>query len=282
MRLIALMPVRNEAWILGLSARVALMWCDGLIVLNHASTDGTGDVLSQLSDEFGSRIQIHTEPNAEWFEMEHRQRLLALARQDQATHVAIVDADEILCGDSLPTVRQRAEELRPGQVLTVRMHCMWRSIRDYRVDPGVWSNRRDLCLAFRDKPGVTWAPTGGYHHHARQPAGTTRSTVSDLGVLHLQWGSWRRLLSKQAWYKMHERLAYPTKPVQQIDRLYNQAVDDRGLRTDPAPEAWWSPYAPLMQYIDLDAEPWQEAECRRLLAEHGAAYFKGLDLFGVV
>jgi hypothetical protein len=41
----------------------------------------------------------------------------------------------------------------------------------------------------------------------------------------------------------------------------------------------------MIRYLDqhLENEPlWQEAEVRRLVAEHGAETFKGLDLFGVV
>ena len=36
MRLIAIMPCRNSDWILGLTARAALLWCDGIAILNHA------------------------------------------------------------------------------------------------------------------------------------------------------------------------------------------------------------------------------------------------------
>jgi hypothetical protein len=36
-----------------------------------------------------------------------------------------------------------------------------------------------------------------------------------------------------------------------------------------------------MKYLDVDAEPWQEAEVRRLVAEYGREKFTGLDLFGV-
>jgi hypothetical protein len=39
MKLIGLMPVRGEDWILGLSARAALMWCDELVILLHSCTD---------------------------------------------------------------------------------------------------------------------------------------------------------------------------------------------------------------------------------------------------
>ncbi len=48
------------------------------------------------------------------------------------------------------------------------------------------------------------------------------------------------------------------------------------------PAEWWAGYEDLMQYLNVDAEPWQEAECRNLIREYGREKFVGLDLFGVV
>ena len=51
------MPVRNEAWCLGLTARAALKWCDELVILDHASNDATGEnILLPLEEEFGRII----------------------------------------------------------------------------------------------------------------------------------------------------------------------------------------------------------------------------------
>ena len=100
MKLIATMPVRNEAWIIGLSARVALQWCDELCIGNHASTDRTGDILGELQFDFPGRVHVVSYPETVWTEMQHRQTLLEMARIHRATHIAIVDADEILTGNS--------------------------------------------------------------------------------------------------------------------------------------------------------------------------------------
>lgn len=40
-KLICTIPVRNEAWCLGLTLRAVLMWCDEVIVLLHCCTDAT-------------------------------------------------------------------------------------------------------------------------------------------------------------------------------------------------------------------------------------------------
>jgi hypothetical protein len=105
------------------------------------------------------------------------------------------------------------------------------------------------------------------------------------GILHLWGASERRLIAKHAWYKITERLRWPNKDVGDIDRMYSLAVrpipsEEPWTFTD-VPEAWWAPYQHWMHHLDLDAEPWQIQECRRLYQEHSAETFAGLDLFGV-
>jgi hypothetical protein len=283
MKLIATMPLRNEAWIVGLSARVVLMWADALVVLLHASTDGTEQIIEEVAAEHPGRVTILRESDATWREMDHRQRLLTAARELGATHVAITDADEVLTGNQLPVVRQHVEALRPGKYLQAGMPCMWRGLDRYRTDGRLWARREDLVLAFCDRRDLGWAPVAGYDHHHRAPIGAVASgkVLHPGGVMHLQWASWRRLTAKHAWYQMHERLRYPAKPVHQIAWLYGLAPDEAGLKTEAAPTAWWEPYGDLLRHVDLGAEPWHEAECRRLIDEHGAGMFGGLNLHGV-
>lgn len=283
MKLVATMPLRNEAWIVGMSARIVLQWCDALVVLLHASTDRTAEILLEVAQEHPGRVFLIAESGSVWKEMDHRQRLLDAARSIGATHIAITDADEVLTANHLPTVRDRIESLLPGKYLQAGMPCMWRGLDQFRIDGRIWADRQDLVIAFADRPDLNWQPVNGYDHHHRAPLNCqpSRKVLLPGGVMHLQWASWRRLTAKQAWYQMHERLRYPNKPVADIARLYAYAPDERGLRTAPAPESWWAPYQDLRKYVDLDCEPWHEAECRRLLAEHGAAKFSGLNLHGV-
>ncbi len=44
------------------------------------------------------------------------------------------------------------------------------------------------------------------------------------------------------------------------------------------PGEWMYQYDDLLKYLDLSAIPWHTSECERLIEEHGAAYFEGLDL----
>lgn len=299
MKIVGIMPVRNEQWVLGLSARVALQWCDEIVIGMHFCTDTSGRIGDMLLGEYAGRVACAVLVGASWAEMEHRHRLLEIARQRGATHIALIDADEVLCADSLPHVRRWAEALAPGECLNVQMYCPWRSLHQYRVDKCIWHPRNDLALVFRDSPNLSFAPgKDGYQHHARAPRGSAavysslrrryerRTTqfpqTPDLGVMHLQWVSWRRLVAKHARYKMHERLTNPNATTAWINETYGRALDETGLRLADVPASWWAGYEDRMKHVKLDDAPWFEGECQRMLAEHGAERFEGLDLFGVV
>lgn len=279
------MAVRCEDWAVGASARIALKWLDHLVVLDHCSTDDTPEILREISAEHPGRVHILTETNPEWKEMAHRQRMLEKARQLRATHVAITDADEVLTGNLIGTVRAQIASLPAGGSISVGMPCMWRSLDQFRADGQIWAKRYDLTLAFADSPGVNWAASNGYDHHQREPKESRivwRAYGWAGGVMHLQWCSWRRLVAKHALYKCMERLKYPTKPIAQIDAMYNLALDESGLQLTNAPQDWWDTYGDLRKHFHLNAEPWQEKEVKRLWSEHGGDAFAGLNLFDVV
>ena len=93
------MPCRNEDWVLGLTARAALMWCDELILWLHSCTDGSRDIAVAVAHEHPGRVIIDVANDPTWAEMSHREQMLELARERGATHIAMVDADEILTGN---------------------------------------------------------------------------------------------------------------------------------------------------------------------------------------
>jgi len=307
MKLIGLMPMRNEDWCLGLTLRAALEWCDEVIVRLHGSSDLSHDIVVDLQKQFGKRLWLILDKNNDWDEMRHRQSLLEWARRHQATHIAIIDADEILTGNLLPKIRSVIEELAPNTILQLPLFNLRGSISRYHSN-GIWGNRI-VSLAFPDDKYLHWS---GDTFHQREPHGLHLECFRPLleaegGVMHL-WGvSERRLKAKHALYKITERIRWPAKGIAEIDTYYNHAIgrnpgfapDRRRIAaligkpeldvTDAetwnfadVPPDWWAPYSQWLGFLKPEAEPWQEAECRRLVAEHGRAMVEGLDLFGVV
>jgi Glycosyl transferase family 2 len=281
-KLIGLMPVRNEAWCLGFTLRIALKWCDEVIVCDHGSVDTSRMIMEQLGEET-KRVIVREDREDEWREMEQRQMLLVECRHRHATHIAIIDADEFLTGNLLHVIRHYMPSR--GQLVELPGYNMrnpnnagpW-----WYHTSGVWGNRW-FASAFHDSPALHWS---GDRFHHREPMGVgwrrwRPVKQGEGGTLHLWGASERRLRAKHALYRITERLRWPHKPVDEIEKLYSLATTPREPWTfAPVPGAWIEPYADLMQYLDIDAEPWQEAEVRSLLSTHGREWFAGLNLLG--
>ena len=293
MKIVAIMPVRNEAWVLGLTARAALMWADELLVLDHASTDVTRAICDAIRDEVGDRFHLWSEPEGTWQEMRHRQLLLEMARNRQASHIAIVDADEILTGNLIEQIKTDIGQTHGRAILQLPWLQCRGSIQEYHAG-GVWAEQW-VSFAFQDAAELHWKARDGYDFHHRHPMGRQLLPFRPIprklgGLLHLQMCSERRLKAKGALYKMTEVLRWPGRlSPEELNKMYDQAVFGRADKTcrDPHPMAqckpdWWRPYDHLLKYLKLNADPWQEAECARLWAEHGPEKFAGLDLYGVI
>lgn len=311
MKIIAIMPVRNESWVLGLSARAVLMWADELVILDHASTDDSQRIAGEVRMEYPDRVSIWFESDPVWKEMQHRQRLLMMARERWASHVAIVDADEVLTGNLMggevwdgyapartQPIRQAFSNLPSGSVLQLPWLCLRGSINCVHTS-GPWADGQNVSMGFVDEPALHWTSEnrGGYDFHHRNPMGRAfvpyrPQTSRKAGLMHLQFVSDRRLRAKQALYKATEVLRWPDRePVHMVDQRYNLAVYGQyntpgaqlaPVPVGPAPAEWWEPYQHLMEYFHPDAQPWQEVELKRLISIHGKQRFAGLDLFGVV
>jgi Glycosyl transferase family 2 len=309
-KLVGIMPVRNEAWCLGLTLRVALKWCDEVCVLLHHCTDESLQIVADVKSEVTDRLGYVIVPEDSWDEMAHRQKLLECARGEDATHIAIVDADEFITGNLLnwdessnaDAMHTMADGCPCGAMLELPGYNL-RDVCALMGDPralipmayhasGVWGNRW-FATAFRDWAPAHWA---GDRFHHRAPMGIRWLPWRPIkqgegGTLHLWGASERRLRAKHALYKITERLRWPSKTTLQIEYDYDPATNPNSLMAQQmrcagpwtfaqVPSEWIEPYADLMRYLDVDAEPWQEAEVRLLLQKHGREMFRGLDLLG--
>jgi hypothetical protein len=314
------MPARNSAWCIGATARALLAWVDRLVVLNHASTDETGEILAAVRAEYADgRLVVLEETNPVWEEMRHRQLLLTTAREQGASHIVMVDDDEILTGNLLPRIREMVLACPAGRILQLPWIQLRGSLDSY-ISEGQWSSQ-DVSMAFLDVPGLHWATRNGYDFHHRHPMGQQLVPFQPLGpaflpfsveippdighgriglrrnhpggLMHLQMASYRRLCAKQALYVMQETLRWPGRmTAQQLNEMYgptvyggpkprHQPFEYTPVLTTHTPVEWWDFYDHITPFLHVDEEPWQEAECKRLLAEHGASAFAGLDLYGL-
>lgn len=281
MRLVGIMPARNEAWVLRFSARAALQWVDHLILFDHASTEGTREIMDDVARETG-RVTILEDLDPEWREMAHRQRMLEAARAAGATHIALVDADEVLTANLYDAIWKATSMLESGEVLSTPWLNLWRSLDMFRSDNSKHA-RQWLSLTFRDDPSLCWGGEERFHHRHpfnSRPGPRVPEVRSEGGVLHLQRASWHRARARQARYKVIERTRWPQKSIEEINGPYSESLDEAGLELTAVPTGWW-PGNLDRGLIDNEAEPWEQGEVQGMVARYGRSEFAGLDLFGV-
>lgn len=292
MKIVGTMPVRNEAWILGYTARVALRWLDHLVILLHACEDGSERIATDLAKEFWPRVTILHHEAPKWDEMAHRQYMLEEARRQEATHIAIVDADEALTGNLFERIREACRlNLQPGSIMQLPGYNLRGGIERYHNN-GIWGNRWFSCV-FPEHPRYCWR-SDRFHHREPFIFGSAQLLTPAVpfaqgegGVLHFWGASERRLRAKHAMYKVTERLRWPHKDIGEIERMYSWAIRGTGSGPD-TPEGWKYATVPagwlcadLLHHIDLDGVPWQEAAVREAVAAARPGTFDGLDLFGI-
>lgn len=286
MKLIGLMLARNEDWVIGLSLRAALKWVDGMVILDHASTDRTKEIVEEVMGETDKPISYAEElDGSKWDEMAVRQRTLEMGRELGGTHFAIIDADEILTPNLWMITRQFIMGLREGQLFDLPMIPNWRSVGEYRDDDSIWS-KTFITLAFKDAPSLHWkANKDGYQHHNRPPGGVQWTTVApfkdkkDGGIMHLQFTNWRRLRAKHYWYRMVEATRWPGRESnKKLNQKYNQALDETGIKLSSCPAAWLAPIKQDLPKVDLECGSWHEDEIRRLWKSNDRKVFSGLEL----
>jgi hypothetical protein len=293
MKLTCGMMAHNEDWIIGLTARAALMWCDNLIVAAHRCEDDTKAVLCDI----GSSLVTVLDDEGEFHPLQFYKRMAVQAASTGSTHMAILDADEVLSANLIPLIRNHVASL----AIRGSFEVPWIPIRVTHSDFG----RPDLyplgydatgprsndktAFAFCDPRTAIWPyrTEADYDvHGSRMPKRVIEyhswvDTPAKGGLLHLQYVDERRQRFKEMRWKMMEMLRWPSRiPLQQLNEYYDSAVTDRGMLKAVPPE-WWEPYHQWGRYLQIGGESWEEKEAKRLWAQY-PGLFDRINTLGVL
>ena len=168
-KIVAMVPVRDEAHLLPSSLRALSGFADAIVVLDDCSTDGSGDVARDLAAECKIERVVRTPSCGApedrgaaggrampyWGdEIAHRSFLLQLAREVGGTHFLAIDADEVVVvghgqPEELADLRQSFRALQPGDMLVMPYITMYRSAATYRSDKADFKP-----IGFVDQPGA--------------------------------------------------------------------------------------------------------------------------------
>jgi len=283
MKTIALVPVRNDAWVLEHSLACWSGFCDVVIVSDQDSTDGAREIYRR----FPKVVVLETpRDNAvAGLPQQARWRLLDAARgYDGHNLLWCTDADEL----TLPSfarafITAHAADLVPGRVVECRFYNLWKNETRYRDDLSQYGPHWK-AMGFVDDRVADYPrdPSRRPLHEPRMAIETDPQAIRtpDVPVLHLQWVIWNRNQLKQAWYRCIELMDRRMTAVQ-VNAAYQVTLPPWRAHTEPIPDAWRHDTT-LPSAAVADRQPsWHEADLMKWFDERGIEFFEGLEIWHV-
>jgi len=237
---------------------------DEIVYLDDGSPDDTLEWVKLVAEECRvTRILERHDPLRD--EGRDRNLLLRAGREIGGDRFLVLDADKAFAANASEYMRTALETLQPGESIAVPWTHLWRSAGQYRVDSCVWVGNWRV-VAFGDD-GYSWYPNQ-YLHVPRVPVkGEAGRLPPETVFLHFQFVYWPNVLVKQTWYKFLERIR-TGRSVEDLNRQYGEALDERGLLTEASKAEWFFPFFNEADWMTLCE--WRIDEMRRWRQEHGS------------
>ncbi|OLE61513.1 MAG: hypothetical protein AUG74_15305, partial [Bacteroidetes bacterium 13_1_20CM_4_60_6] len=235
MKTIALLPVRNEAWVLPHALSCLSAFCDVILVSDQNSDDD-------------SRAICRTFPKVQLFESrdalvceQARWQLLDVARDyDGCNLLWCTDADELAAPQAVRGwLDDSGNALTAGTVVATQFVHPWARVDRYRVNSWAYGPQwKDLALVDDRRMDYSRASRLPLHQPRVPIEGARGRLQADaVHVLHLQWLLARRMQYRQAWYRCREYLN-GDKAAAQINEFYSITLPDANVRTATMPRDW--------------------------------------------
>lgn len=283
MKIFAVIPTRNDAWILPTVLSTVSLWADQIIVADENSWDSTEDVCKRFP-----KVQFLKFEPKEFNESNRRQVLLDAVRQwDGENLIFALDSDEIITAEILKTseINKLVNLMKPGMSAKLQWIMLWKNARQYRNDNLPEWSANFKQFVYWDNRKVKFENVK--MHSSRVPESLMENVVTFSGfrVLHYAFADWERMLAKQAYYLALEKTMGSTQHPYLLNRkyrwFYNQPAS--GIVVKDLPGAWIDPFN--KQGIDLSMNfpkedlYWYEAEVLRFFQKYGLENFKHLNLW---
>lgn len=276
MKIVALMPVKNEEAFLPITIPPLKKVADKIIILDDASTDKS----VEIARKHGA-IVIDTPKNQDYQYMSaKRELLLEHGRKMGGTHFLWIDADEILvCKPE--QFKFYIAKMHPGAKCVLPWISLWKSPNYYREDTSVWSKlEKDFVVA--DAKNLTFEKR--YFSEGRTQGPNNKKTWQHVPqglayVLHLQFVPWQRFQMKQAWYRCAELVKTPKK-YKQINHQYAITLDDPSAKCSPTPKEWLNGIK-IPKEIENLPPAWHKKAILDYFDKYGIEFFEPLQIWHV-
>ncbi|HXK38346.1 MAG TPA: glycosyltransferase [Candidatus Paceibacterota bacterium] len=267
MKVITLIPVKNEAWILPWTLKNFSDFSDVIIIADQQSTDATRAICAQFP-----KVKVIDNNNQGHSNMV-RWLLLDEARKIPGEKLIVfLDADEPISPKAIEAMK--AACTRKPLAFVADWVQLMNDGTVHRVD-GVW--RKSLkAFAFYDDDKVKFPQQVVINDHTARIPPITDSISISLPILHLHFMALERNKIKQVWYMCHE-LAAGIHPYR-VNNKYAIAKFEK-IETEPVPSEWLEGVTlpPHDAFNAPDIE--REERIQELFKEKGIAFFEPLDIW---
>jgi glycosyltransferase involved in cell wall biosynthesis len=274
LKIIALIPFKNEEWILPVCLSSLKNICDEVICIDDDSTDRS----LEIAENFGCKVYKNDAfVKVGWSEHHIRENLLKLGRESGGTHFICLDADEALTKQFSKNARKIIEKLQPGQKLSMQWLALWKSKNHYRDDNSVWSNNyKDFIVCDKSdlKYDYQWL------HVGRTPGVNNDNTLLKLNpkfgaVLHYQFCDWENFQIKQCYLRCSELIKNPGNEYN-INKKYSITLDSDNVYLKEIPEDWSPEKNPDFSKREMD---WRFFKIKDFFSEYGVEFFSKLEIW---
>jgi len=277
MKVIALLPVRNEAWVLRDALSCLSAFCDVILVGDQNSDDES----RAISRSFP---KVHLLESREALVCEQARWQLLDAARDYEGHNLLwwTDADELVSPAAINRYLDASRDrLTPGTVIEARFIHPWGRIDRYRINSWAYGPHwKDVALVDDRRMDYNRGERLPLHQ-PRVPVDGARARLQaePVHILHLQWLLARRNQFRQAWYRCREYLDGERTPAQ-INQRYSITLPDVNLRTAPTPAHWIEGLT--FPDLSVDREPtWQERDVLQWFGERSPEFFEPLEIWHI-
>ena len=290
MKIIGLIPFKNEEHLLPTYLSNVQPVCDDIIAIDDNSTDNS----RQIMEDAGVIVKEYedTEKLKGGFSAGlMRQNLFNYARESNGTHFVCLDADETFTSNFVPIARDIMSQLNIGEKVTMQWLALWKSSTHYRNDYTVWSNNfKDFIVC--DDPSYEY-DANRFLCEARTLGPNNDNTMRRLevehgAVLHYQFTFYNSFHLKQSWYRVGELVQRGQSAIRDINNKYSITLLENNVGMTKMPEEWIE-NIPLPDIPNFDPE-WNEkyfikkdllTDIYKHFDKYGAEYFEQLDIWHV-
>jgi hypothetical protein len=275
-KIIGLVPVRNEAWVLPHSLAALSGFCDVVIVSDQRSEDESREICRRFPKVVlleSADIRISTQVRWQLFD--------AARDYDGCNLLWCTDADELMApGPARDFFTLRKDDLTPGTVIESSYIHLWNSAARYREYDWKYGPHFKQLAVVDDRRMDYDRSRPLSIHEPRVPLNGAIGTVraADVRVLHLQWLLTERAQMRQAWYRCRELM--DGKGAAKINNDYSATLPDPRAVTAALPAAW----VDGLTFPDLaiDREPsWNERDILGWFDERTPQFFEPLEIWHI-